>query len=144
MDLFCTFPPLFYHVQTFKYCCFLHPILNVSIKCPDKKTLVLSWPFMDLNFESRKVFLDFSIFFLSFFCMLLRFFRPLIQPRIHLLRAWASHITLGTSSSRPLIFENIGNNRQNWRFFYDKAAGTDYKTKPQFSMVFHRFLMKND
>ena len=48
--------------------------------------------------------------------MYLRLCRPLTQLRIHFLRAWGPHDITATSSSRPLIFANLGKYRQNWRF----------------------------
>ena len=48
--------------------------------------------------------------------MFLRLSRPFTQLRIHFLRVWGPHDITTTSSSRPLIFTNLGKYRQNWRF----------------------------
>ena len=60
-----------------------------------------------------------NLIFRYFFQMLrmyLRLCRPLTQLRIHFLWAWGPHHITATSSSRPLIFANLGKYRQNWRF----------------------------
>ena len=49
--------------------------------------------------------------------MYLKLCTPLIQLRIHFLRAWACHGITGRRSSRLSLFKNLGNYRQIWRFF---------------------------
>ena len=61
----------------------------------------LTW-FFDIFFNSSRMYL--------------RLCRPLTQLRIHFLRAWGPHDNTATSSSRSLIFANLGKCRQNWRF----------------------------
>ena len=77
----------------------------------------------------------FDIFF-NFLPMYLRLCRPLIQLRIHFLRAWGPHDITATSSSRPLIFANLGNYRQNWRFL--DLRSPSYLGESAVSKVFKR------